>query len=143
MPIHRNKCLVVGLTVGVALGIFAVVLMGQNASQATKTEPPSAAARLAAAERVCRMFHDEKTGAPKSHSDHYLWSFRWMEAQRDVDAARGERFAALEAHLERMRAFANRTAELHKANLASEFELAATLYYVAEAEELLARARAQ
>ena len=109
-------------------------------------EPPSAAARLVAAERVCQMLHDEADGTPKGHQgvEHtYLWSMRRMEAQRDVDSARGDRFAALEAHLQRMRDFEARTAELYKAHSVAKFELASTQFYVADAEELLARERAK
>jgi hypothetical protein len=42
-----------------------------------------------------------------------------------------------------MRDFRRRVAELRKQDLASEFDLASTEYYVAEAEDLLARAKAQ
>lgn len=133
------------LTIGVVgLGLFfAGVLMGQNASQPAKTEPTSAVARLTAAKRVCEMFHDPKAGASTSHTDHYLWSLRWMEAQRDVDAARGDRFSAVEAHLQRMRQFHEERAELFKSNVVSKFELASTEFYVAEAEEFVARERAK
>ena len=136
------------LTIGVlGLGFFAAALLGQGAPpKAAKTEPPSAAARLAAAERVCQMLHDEANGRPQGHQgvEHtYLWSIRRMEAQRDVDAARGDRFSALETHLQRMRDFQARIAELYKVGAASRFDLASTQYYVAEAEELLARERAK
>ena len=133
------------LAVGVAgLGLFlAGLLMAQNVGDRAKTEAPSAAARLAAVERVCGMFHDEKTGAPRAHADHYLWSMRWMDAQRDVARTKVERTAAAEAHLERMRKFHKDMAELAKSNVVSQFELAATEYYVVEAEELLARAKAE
>ena len=133
------------LTVGVAgSGLFlAGLLMAQNVGERAKTDPPSAAARLAAVERVCGMFHDEKTGAPKTHADHYLWSMRWMDAQRDVAGTKVERTAAVQAHLERMRKFHKDMADLAKSSVVSRFELAATEYYVVEAEELLARAKAE
>ena len=140
----RKRFLAIGV-VGSAL-FSAGVLMGQNANRRAETAPPSAAARLAAAERVCQILHDQATGAPKGHGgvEHtYLWSMRRMEAQRDVDAARGDRFSALEAHLQRMREFETRTAELYKAEVVSKFDLASTQFYVAEAEELLTRARAK
>lgn len=139
----RKRFLAIGV---VGSGLFlAGVLMGQSASQRAKTEPPSAAARLAAAERVCQILHDQESGAPRGHQgvEHtYLWSMRRMEAQRDVDAARGDRFSALEAHLQRMREIETRTAELYKKpGVVSKFDFASTQFYVAEAEELLARER--
>lgn len=132
----------------VGLLLFAGgVVFGQNSSHGSKPAAPSAAARLAAAERVCQILHDRADGTPTGHQgvEHtYLWSMRRMEAQRDVEAARGgDRFAALEAHLQRMRDFEKRTAELYKADVVSKFDMAATQYYVAEAEELLARERAK
>ena len=138
-------------TGALALGFFAAVLMGQSASQPAKTEPPKsasrlAAERLAAAERVCKMLHDQTNGAPTIHEgvEHtYLWSLRRMEAQRNVDAVRGDRLSALEAHAQRMRDFTARVAEMHKAGITTQFELASTQFYVAEAEELLARERAK
>ena len=137
----RKHFLAIGV---VGSGLFlAGVLIAQDAGQRAKTEPPGAAARLAAVERVCGMFHDEKTGAPRAHADHYLWSMRWMDAQRDVATTRGERTAAAEAHLERMRKFHKDMAELAKSKVVSQFELAATEYYFVEAEEVLARERAK
>lgn len=137
----RKRLLPIGIGFS---GLFlASLLMGQNARQPGKATPPGAAARLAAAERVCQILHDE-AGTPRGHQgvEHtYLWSMRRMEAQRDVDAARGDRFSALEAHLQRMRDFEARTAELYKTDVVSKFELASTQFYVAEAEEMLARAR--
>ena len=41
-----------------------------------------------------------------------------------------------------MRALAARVAEAHKAGAVSAFEISSTEYYVAEAEELVARAKA-
>ena len=137
----RTRLLAVGVA-GLGL-LLAGVLMAQNVGERAKMQPTSAAARLAAVERVCGMFHDEKTGAPRAHADHYLWSMRWMDAQRDVATTRGERTAAAEAHLERMRKFHKDTAELAKSKVVSQFELAATEYYFVEAEEVLARERAK
>jgi hypothetical protein len=141
-----RKNLVTTSVVVVTTLFLAGVLASRSAGQPAKTEPPSAASRLAAAERVCRMLHDQATGAPGhlvvEHT--YVWSMRWMQAQRDVDAAAdGDRFAALEAHLKRMRDFRARVAELHKQDLTSKFDVASTEYYVAEAEELLTRAKAK
>lgn len=138
----RNSFLLIGV---LGLGFFAAALMGQSASPPASTQPSSATSRLAAAERVCRLLHDQATGAPGhlvvEHT--YVWSMRWMDAQRDVDAARGDRFSALEAHLQRMRDFRARVTELNKQELTSKFDLASTEFYVIEAEELLARERAK
>ena len=133
-------------TAFLASGFLAAFVMGHSAAQLPKVEPPSAAARLEAATRVCDMLHDEVSGAPSGHQgiEHaYLWSMRRMEAQRDVDALKGDHLSALEAHLQRMRDYEAGTAKLNKEGVASKFELASTRFYVAEAEELLARAKAK
>lgn len=140
----RKRFLLVG-TLGLAL--FVGVLMGQSDSSPDKSKPPSAAARLAAAERVCQILHDQTSGSPLLHEgvEHaYLWSKRRMEAQRDLDEARGgDRFSALQAHLQRMRDLDARVGELYKDKGLSRFEFASTQFYVAEAEELLARERSK
>ena len=97
-------------------GILGAVLMSQSLAEPAKPETPKASARLASAVHVCQMFHDDATGAPGGHEgvEHtYLWSMRRMEAQRDVDAERGNRSTTLEAHLQRMRDFEARISKLY------------------------------
>lgn len=135
------------ITAGAVLGFSAAVLMGQGAGRPATDGPPTAQARLAAAERVCQMLHDATDGAPHAHQgvEHaYLWSLRRMEAQREVDAGRDGGVAALEAHAKRMREYAVWAAEAQrKTEVFSRFEIACTEFYAAEAEDLLARARAK
>ncbi|GMU22701.1 MAG: hypothetical protein AMXMBFR13_27860 [Phycisphaerae bacterium] len=121
--------------------------MGQSDTPPAKSKPPGAAARLAAAERVCEMLHDQTDGSRRyraSVEEAYIWSKRRMEAQRDVENARGgDRVAALQAHLQRMRDLEAQYAGFFKDRAASRLELESTHFYVAEAEELLARERAK
>jgi hypothetical protein len=143
----RNKRLAVGGTAAAALAFFAVALFAQSSTRPAKTDVTAEAkARLATAERVCLMLHEEVGGAPKAHGgvEHtYLWSKRRMEAQLAVDAARGDDVSAVQRHADWMRQLATRIDELHKAGVTSQFEVASTEFYVAEADELLARARAK
>ena len=62
---RRNRGVFVGTTAAlVALMYFTVLLLGQSATQPGKTgDTADAQARLAAAERVCQMLHDEVDGA--------------------------------------------------------------------------------
>lgn len=114
-------------------------------SSAEALAPPAAAqARLAAVERVCNILHDRETGEPVSHQgvEHpYLWSYRRMEAQRAVEKDKEHGVSAIESHLQRMRDLAKHIADAKAAY--STFEVASTEYYVAEAEDLLARAKAK
>ncbi len=105
----------------------------------------AAKARFAAAERACKMLHDPNSGAPRGHQgvEHtYVWSKRRMEAEIEVirikpDGGDGE-IAAIERHLEWMRAW-NRT--IVDSGAYSMFDIAATEFYVAEAESILAQAQ--
>lgn len=134
-------------TAVVAVAFFAAILLGQSPAQPARTDAAtSAARRLATAERVCQMLHDEMDGSPRGHGgvEHtYLWSKRRMEAQLDVEAERGDRVSAVRRHAEWMRKLAESVAELNKSGMTSKFEVASTQFYLAESEELLARAEAK
>ena len=119
---------------------------GQPAASPAPEAPASAAARLAAAEKACKMLHDLDDGSPIAHQtpEHsYLWSLRRFEAQRDVELAKDHGVAAAQRHLDHVRALAAKVAGANAKGAFSKFDVAATEYYVAEAEELLAKARAK
>jgi hypothetical protein len=120
-------------------------LLLTGADQQDGAAVPSAQARMEAAAGVCQLLHDEADGAPRTHEgvEHtYVWSKRWMEAQRDVEMSKDGGVAATEAHLQRMRQFDKRIQGLHEAEVIPRFYALSTQYYVVEAEELLARAKA-
>lgn len=111
----------------------------------TSSVGETAKARFAAAERVCKILHDLNSGEPRGHQgvEHtYLWSKRRMEAQIDMERTRpggGDGgTAAIERHVEWMRSWHE---QVVKAGTFSGFEVASTEFYVAEAEDLLARAK--
>jgi len=118
---------------------------GRPAASPAHEAPASAAARLAAAEKACKMLHDLDDGSPIAHQtpEHSnLWSLRRFEAQRDVELAKDHGVAAARRHLDHVRALAAKVAGANAKGALSTFDVAATEYYVAEAEELLAKARA-
>lgn len=120
--------------------------MAQPSAPAAAAEPPSAAARLAAAEKACKMLHDLSDGSPVGHQgvEHsYLWSLRRFEAQRDVEFAKDHGEAAALRHLDHVRALAAKIADANAKGAFSKFDVACTEYYVAQAEELLATAKAR
>ncbi|MBI2756741.1 MAG: hypothetical protein K2Q09_05355 [Phycisphaerales bacterium] len=149
-PNRRDPLRIVAVVaMAAAAGLAAGQGMQEHALPAAPAAQPAdtARARLAAAEFVCNILHDQETGASMPHQgvEHtYLWSLRRMEAQRRVDAARGgagSRTAAIDAHLQRMRAMAQGLAEAGKSGVLSRFDTASVDYYVAEAEDMLAQAR--
>lgn len=117
---------------------------GQASTPAPGAEPPSAAARLAAAEKACMFLHDLADGSPIAHQtvEHsYLWSLRRFEAQRDIEFAKDRGEVAARRHLEHVKALHDKIAGANAKGAFSKFDVAATEYYVAEAEELLAKTR--
>lgn len=108
----------------------------------------AALARLAAAERVCKILHDRETGAPRAHEsvEHtYRWSKRRMAAQIEVEHIKpggGDGgIAAIERHVQWMREWSKEVTEANAKGAFSTFDVASSEYYVAEAEDILARAK--
>lgn len=129
----------------VASLLAALVLIAAAGRQGAPALP-DAQARLEAAAKVCQLLHDENDGAPRTHEgvEHtYIWSKRWMEAQRDVEMSKDGGVAAAEAHLQRMREFDQRIQKLHEQGAVPLFYAASTRYFVVEGEELLARAKSR
>ena len=108
---------------------------------ATQSSRASAEAKLTAAERVCKMFHDRESGAPRGIAGaeaNYLWSKRRMTAELELIGLKpehGTKAAAIERHLDWMRAWHETVVE---SGAFSQYEIATTEYYIAEAEALLA-----
>lgn len=123
---------------------------GHNAPAVGSSVEETAKARLAAAEKTCKILHDMQTGAPRGHQgvEHtYLWSKRRMEAGIDVERTKpgggGGGVAAIERHVKWMREWAKTVADANAKGAFSTFDLASTEFYVAEAEDMLARAKAK
>lgn len=70
----------------------------------------------------------------------YLWSRRWMEAQRDVSPKKADQVAALEAHRDRMKDLRKTTEQRYKAGQGSHAEVLSVDFYIAEAELWLTEA---
>lgn len=118
-----------------------------NAPASAPSVEETAKARLAAAERTCKILHDMESGTPRGHQgvEHtYLWSKRRMEAEIGVERTKpggGDGgIAAIQRHAEWMRAWHE---QVVKSGAYSGFDVASAEFYVAEAEDLLARARAK
>lgn len=156
MKTMHIRSLVILATAGAALAMAATggLVAGQTTQpshEGHKTPAggssveETAKARLAAAERTCKILHDMQTGDPRGHQgvEHtYLWSKRRMEAQIDVERTKpggGDGgIAAIGRHVEWMRAWHE---QIVKSGAFSGFDVASTEFYVAEAEDMLARAK--
>jgi hypothetical protein len=69
----------------------------------------------------------------------YLWSVRWLSAQRAMSDKKTDQIAALEEHLKRMKDLQLRVTVLHKGGLANQLEPIAAEFYRVEAELWLMR----
>ena len=73
----------------------------------------------------------------------YLWSQRWLAAQRGASGRTGDRVAACEAHWKRMQQLEDSVRKRYRAGVAAPIELAAVEFYRTEAELGLADAKEQ
>jgi hypothetical protein len=71
----------------------------------------------------------------------YLWSRRWMEAERHLATSRTEHVAAVEAHVARVNALVATTKALYEAGETALDRVIAAQFYLAEAELSLIEAR--
>jgi hypothetical protein len=76
--------------------------------------------------------------------DAYLWSRRWLEAERALNEKQADQVAACEAHLNRMKDLEKAARNAHEAKLAKgPWVVSAARFYRVEAEIWLAEARAK
>jgi hypothetical protein len=71
------------------------------------------------------------------------WSLCWLHAQCEMSDKRGDRMAALAAHLKRMNELQQHVAEMNKNGLASSLDISAVEFHRTEAELWLAREKAK
>lgn len=135
------------LVVAVAALLFTLGVGGMDARAGQPETVPelesqveNARNKIRVAERVCHMFHDAESGAPRGGADAeaiYRWSKRRMEAEIELfemDPSHGSREGAVRRHLEWMKAWNQRVVE---SEASSPFGIAITEYFVAEAEAML------
>jgi len=113
-----------------------------NPKQASSNELAKLArARLEAARRTFEGYWTNKELGRVENT--HIWSRRWLEAQCQVNDRWEDRVAAFQQHLDRMKDLAQITTMQERERLVSVDEVNATQYYVAEAAEWLARAKAE
>lgn len=138
MPKTRMLLIVVltlgALTVGTAIAIDKL---------SDAAEPKASSEELLEAARSAYEFHKvlyENARGPAAE-DLYLWSKRWMTAERDLDPAAAEAAKAVKAHVERMEQLEALTKSRHEAGRAHGGAVTAAKYYLIEARLMLARTR--
>jgi len=71
------------------------------------------------------------------------WSVRWLQAERDFGKTNGEQVTALEGHLKRMQFFKDLVDKVRQEGQAAAYEPQAAEFFVLEAKDWLAAAKAE
>jgi hypothetical protein len=71
----------------------------------------------------------------------YRWSQRWLEAEQELNDKKGDRIAAAEAHLRRMKQLEDLVRNVYKAGAVAPIDLPAVEYYRLDAEAALSKAK--
>src|SRR5581483_10695487 len=71
----------------------------------------------------------------------YLWSKRWLDAQRDANSGKAEQQAAFDAHWKRMKQLQELIDNRMRSGVGAAVEVAQVEFYRLEAELWLTRAR--
>ena len=129
------------LTVLLSLGALIVgtaiaIDKGPDAPQPSASSEDLVEAARSAYEFHQRLFQNARGPTP---DDLYVWSKRWMVAERDLHPDAGEAAKAVKAHVERMEQLAALAKASHEAGRAHGGDVLAAKYYLTEAKLMLAR----
>jgi len=129
------------------LALLGITFALGSAARPTATPPPPKApaevtkARLNSARRV---FADHlelyRAGVCLDGERVYLWSRRWLDAQREQAVTPADQAAAFAAHRDRMKLLHEVTTKHHKGGTVAPTAVAAAEFYRAEAELWLEQA---
>lgn len=146
----RRYRLTAGLafTFGLALASLALTSGGPVGAQGPKDGPfpgSTARARLALALEAIEHYQEGRRDGLLAGDDQGMvrWLRRVYEARRDLASSKAERIAAAEEFDRAARSILEIAEEQHRNGQESLIELLEARYFRAEAEELLARARAE
>jgi hypothetical protein len=121
---------------------------GDQAADRAKRATRPVDRKLAAARKVNQMARQlmEVGGRGPGIDFHHTWSKRQMDAEREVAGNAKEKLAAVQSHLDRMRAWEERLRGLRGAPIGvqgrmNDLDASAMEFYVAEAEQWLAEAQ--
>jgi hypothetical protein len=141
------------LWVGVACLGLVGALSAQQAKQ-NAADPPKedagtdtkklAQARVEGAHKAYRVAAQSwKSAQPGAKpEDLYIWSVRWLNAQRDLSSKKEAQLSALSEHHKRMQELSQIAGAFTKTGLGSPLDSPAADFYLREAELWLAQAKA-
>jgi len=132
------------MILGLAVGFFLMAALAEKA--ATKDVPAVqklaearvAAARKAAYEETALLYREART---RDMDRIYLWSRRWLDAQRDSAKGKAEEEAAYTGHWNRMKSLEESVKNRLRSGAAAPIEVPAVEFYRLEAEIWLSQSR--
>jgi hypothetical protein len=125
--------LTAGLT-GLLL-INPLLVSGASAGEGPPTLASLAKARADAARRAYQESDKlYREGRSRDVDRIYLWSQRWLDAEREAAPGEKEKISAFEAHFRRMRQLENLIRNRYNSGVAAAIELPAVEFYRLEAE---------
>jgi hypothetical protein len=148
MPQRR----LIGVAIILGLAIIAAHWQGfaaddEKEKDAAGPRAGSAKARLEAARTVYEASwtrHVQAANEFPFNLDYFHdWSARWLQAERDLSRTRAEQIAALEGHLKRMQFFKDLLDRNLRDGTVGRYEPRAAEFFVLEAEDWLAAAKAE
>ncbi|HLN28925.1 MAG TPA: hypothetical protein VK395_14355 [Gemmataceae bacterium] len=141
MAIARKPLMILGLAVGFFL---AGALAEKAATKDVPTVQKLADARVTAArkayEETALLYREART---RDVDRIYLWSRRWLDAQRDAAKGKADEEAAYAGHWNRMKAVEDSVKNRLRSGAAAAIEVPAVEFYRLEAEIWLSQARAK
>lgn len=125
---------------GLAL-VLAVLAIAPAPPETPPKPSPLAEARFQSAQK---QFQEIWTYYKQSRTDSFLtyyWSRLVLDAQQDLSAAKADRIAAIEAHLDRMKRLEELVKKVRRLGFGYSIDIGATEYYRLEAQRWLEKAR--
>jgi hypothetical protein len=129
--------------------IFCPLLVGGAFTHPAASGPSEGTARQTALVDAARktyeviVLRNQDRQGDVSYEQLYVWSWRWMDAQRASSEKVADRVAAVEAHLGRMKDVERLATGYYYDGRATADQASAAVFYRLEAELLLADARAE
>jgi len=136
-----------GVVLGLALAAVRWHAFSAEEKGAPEPRAANARARRDAAKKVYEGSWQHHLQAPEDMplnlTYFHGWSVRWLQAERDLGQTKAEQITALEGHLKRMQFFKDLLDQARREGNASAYEPQAAEFFVLEAEDWLAAAKAE
>jgi hypothetical protein len=122
-----------------------IPLFALSLARADEKAAENARARLQAARKVYKGLGERKLvdARDSDFEKVYLWSRRWMDAEKELAVKKADKISAVQGHLDRMKKLEGVVKALLEGGLATSYDPPVAEFYRLEAEQWLAREKAE